>query len=118
MKMSRDKREGFELFSGGENEWRFVDNIQASRDRFAAFSAIERRSAMALHTGRGSRAAARSAVDSFRIDIVADAMDHTHFILQLRMIVNANASLSQLEFPGAYLLCYPQEMAVRVSWKN
>jgi len=35
-------------------------------------------------------AATRSLVDFGRIDIIADAMDHALYILQLRMIVNFN----------------------------
>ena len=36
-------------------------------------------------------------VDLFRVDIIADAMDHADPILQLRMIVNAIATSSQLK---------------------
>jgi len=89
------------LFCGGENEGSCIDNGQARIDRFAAFPAIKLGAAQALNASSRFCTAARRLVNGFRIDIIADAMDHEYSLLQLRMIVNANANLSQVDFDAA-----------------
>ena len=45
---------------------------------------------MALDLVSRSGAATGSLIDFCRVNIIANAMDHTDYILQLRMIVNFN----------------------------
>jgi hypothetical protein len=65
-----------------------AQELQTLIYRTFALTAVKCRSAKALNlTGRG-RTTTCSAVNLFRIDVIANAMDHGFSLLQLRMIVN------------------------------
>jgi len=63
---------------------------QAIFNGFPALTTIKRLTAVLLHIFSRFGTARRGAVNGRRIDVIADAMDHVHYLLQLRMIVNCN----------------------------
>ncbi len=63
---------------------------QTVLDRFAALTTIKGHATVTLDLIGAFGAAAGRLVDFCRIDIIANAMDHEAYIVQLRMIVNFN----------------------------
>lgn len=65
---------------------------------------------MCENTFRAFCAAARGAIHLRRVNIIADAVNHTVYILQLRMNVNVNANDSQLQAASLCCLVFLLEM--------
>jgi hypothetical protein len=83
------------LFSGFKRRISNAPVFKSGLNINAALATIEFCAASPLNTGRRFRAIGSGCINFSRVDIIANAMDHAHDMIQLRMNVNNFATHSQ-----------------------